>query len=334
MKHPNKRPTAYLLALLLSTTAQAGHIHERPDTHAPAGIMGDHVMEKNEVMLSYRYMVMAMDGNRDGTNTVPAPLPGFMVSPLNMDMKMHMFGAMYAPTEKLTLSLMAPVLSMSMDHRVNMNNIEFTTESRGIGNINIAAIYQLEDTSDTSLLLNFAAGIPTGSIDEKDLNPASNGVPVQLPYPMQTGSGSYSITPGLTYTHTYSNWSWGAQGLYKYYIDTNDNGYKLGNKVDISGWISKNLNQSFSLSFRLNALDWGNIEGTDKKLSPVPTLPTKNPELRGGSRIDALIGVNYIAHELNALRFSMEIGTPIYQNLNGPQLETDLLFTLGAQYVF
>jgi len=278
-------------------------------------------MDKNEIMLSYRYMAMTMDGNLDGTRSVAAPLPGFMVSPLSMDMTMQ-------------LSLMASVLSLSMDHRVNMNNVEFTTESRGIGDINIGAVYQLAATSDTNLLLNFSLGVPSGSIDEKDVTPASNGVPVQLPYPMQTGSGSYSITPGLTYTHAYSTWSWGAQGLYKYYIDTNDNGYKLGDKINISGWIARNLNPRFSLSARLNAQDWGNIDGADKKLSPAPTLPTKNPELRGGSRIDALIGVNYIADELNALRFSMEIGTPIYQNLNGPQLQTNLLFTLGAQYVF
>ncbi len=334
MKHPDRNITVYLLALLLSTTAQADHIHERPDTHAPAGIMGDHIMDKDEVMLSYRYMTMTMDGNRDGTASVPVPLPEFMVSPLSMDMKMHMFGAMYTPTEKLTLSLMVPVLSLSMDHRVNMNNVEFTTKSRGISDIDIAATYQLASTSDTNLLLNFSLGIPAGSINEKDINPVSNGVAVQLPYPMQTGSGSYSITPGSTYTHTYSTWSWGAQGLYKYYINTNDNGYKLGDKINISGWIAKNLSHSFSLSFRLNAQDWDNIEGADKNLSPVPTLPTKNPELRGGSRIDALIGVNYIADELNALRFSMEIGTPVYQNLNGPQLEADLLFTFGTQYIF
>ncbi len=334
MKYPDKKTLACLFTLLISGTTQAGHVHERPDTHAPIGIMGDHVMEKGEVMLSYRYMTMAMDGNRNGTNSVPTPLPGFMVSPLNMDMKMHMFGAMYAAGENLTLSLMAPILSLSMDHRINMNNVEFTTESRGVGDVSIAAIYSLMNSQDTNLLLNFAVGIPSGSTNEKDVTPASNGAPVQLPYPMQTGSGSYSITPGLTYTHVYSNWSWGAQGLYKYYTNTNDNGYKLGNSINISGWVARNMSRSFSLSFRLNGLDWGNIIGTDKNLSPMPTLPTKNPELRGGSRIDALIGVNYIAHELNALRLSMEIGTPIYQNLNGPQLETDLLFTLGVQYVF
>ena len=66
----------------------------------------------------------------------------------------------------------------------------------------------------------------------------------------------------------------------------------------------------------------------------MPTVPTKNPDLRGGTRIDALIGINYVAHSLNDLRLAFEIGAPVYQDLNGPQLEADLLFTLGTQYTF
>jgi len=313
---------------------RAEHVHDRPDSHAPIGVMGDHVMEEGEFMLSYRYMEMEMDGNRTGTNSVSTPLPGFMVSPLSMDMKMHMLGGMYAPTEKLTLSVMIPLLSISMDHRVNMNNVEFTTESDGLGDITLAGVYQLANSDNSNLLFNLGLSVPTGSIDEKDTIPVSMGVPVQLPYPMQTGSGTYDVTPGLTYTRLYQQWSWGAQGLYTYRISDNDNGYTLGNKLNASVWAAKTLSHSFSLSARLNALDWENIDGADNKLAAMPTVPTKNPELRGGSRVDALLGINYVAHSLDNIRFAFEVGAPVYQDLNGPQLETDLVFTLGTQYAF
>ena len=323
-----------LAANAVLNNARAEHVHERPDTHAPIAVMGDHVMDEGEIMLSYRYMKMEMDGNRTGTDSVSTPLPGFMVSPLSMDMDMHMLGAMYAPTEKLTLSLMVPVLSISMDHRVNMNNVEFTTESDGIGDITLAGIYQLTKSTNSNLLFNLALSVPTGSIDEKDVLPVSMGVPVQLPYPMQIGSGTYDITPGLTYTRLYTEWSWGAQGLYTFRTGKNDNAYTLGDKLNISLWLAKMLNHSLSLSARLNALDWENIDGADDKLDPLPTVPTKNPELRGGSRVDALLGINYVAHSLNYIRFAFEIGVPVYQDLNGPQLETDLVLTLGTQYTF
>jgi len=313
---------------------RAEHVHDRPDSHAPIGVMGDHVMEEGEFMLSYRYMEMEMDGNRTGTNSVSTPLPGFMVSPLSMDMKMHMLGGMYAPTEKLTLSVMIPLLSISMDHRVNMNNVEFTTESDGLGDITLAGVYQLANSDNSNLLFNLGLSVPTGSIDEKDTIPVSMGVPVQLPYPMQTGSGTYDVTPGLTYTRLYQQWSWGAQGIYTYRISDNDNGYTLGNKLNASVWAAKTLSHSFSLSARLNALDWENFDGADNKLAAMPTVPTKNPELRGGSRVDALLGINYVAHSLDNIRFAFEVGAPVYQDLNGPQLETDLVFTLGTQYAF
>jgi len=314
--------------------ACAEHVHARPDSHAPIGVMGDHVMAEDEVMLTYRYMKMKMDGNRTGTNSVSAPLPGFMVSPLSMDMGMHMFGAMYAPNEKLTLSLMVPVLSLSMDHRVNANGVEFTTDSDGVGDITLAGIYQLMSSKNSNLLFNFGLNIPTGSIDEKDVLPVSMGVPVQLPYPMQTGSGTYDITPGLTYNVLYSQWSWGVQGMYTFRTGQNNNGYTRGNKLNMSVWAAKMLAGSFSLSTRINALDWSNVDGADNTLAAMPTVPTKNPELRGGRRVDALIGINFVAHSRNHLRFAAELGMPIYQELNGPQLETDLVLTLGTQYTF
>ncbi len=70
----------------------SGHDHARPDSHAPIGVTGDHLMRKGEIMLSYRFMSMEMDGNRTGTDNVSVPLPGYMVSPLSMDMDMQMIG--------------------------------------------------------------------------------------------------------------------------------------------------------------------------------------------------------------------------------------------------
>jgi len=314
--------------------ALAEHIHERPDTHAPIGVMGDHVMDKGEIMFSYRYMKMEMEGNREGTNRVSTPLPGFMVSPLKMDMDMHMFGGMYALSNQLTVAAMVPVVSTSMDHRVNMNGVEFNTNADGLGDISLTAIYKLSTVKSGDLLFNFVVSLPTGSIDERHPVPVSKGVPVQLPYPMQLGSGTYDVTPGLTYTQMHEAWSWGGQGLYTIRTGTNDNGYTLGDKLNVSTWVAKSVAKSMSLSFRLNAQDWGNIDGADTTLNPKPTVPTKRPDLRGGKRVDALIGINYVAAGLNHMRFAFEIGQPVYQDLNGPQLETDLVFTLGTQYTF
>ena len=311
----------------------SGHDHRRPDSHAPIGVSGDHLMREGELMLSYRYMSMAMDGNRIGTDSVSTPLAGYMVSPLSMDMEMHMLGGMYALSDKLTLMLMLPYASISMDHRVNMGGAEFTTESSGIGDVKLSSTYGLFAKPGSDFLFNFSINIPTGSIDEKDNTTDSNEV--HLPYPMQLGSGTWDFIPGLTYVQTYDSWSWGMQGLYTLRTGTNDNGYTLGNIADLTAWMAKKVARSTSLSIRFKALDWGNIDGTDNKLKLLPAMvPTADPNLRGGTRVDALVGINFVPSGLRSLRLAAEVGAPVYQKLDGPQLETDLIFTLGAQYTF
>ena len=310
----------------------SGHDHTRPDSHAPIGVSGDHLMREGEFMLSYRYMSMDMEGNRTGTDRVDTPLPGFMVSPLSMDMEMHMIGAMYAVSDKLTLMAMVPYTSISMDHRINMNGVEFATDASGIGDVKLAATYGLFAKPGSDFLFNFAVSAPTGSIDETDDIPVM--ADAHLPYPMQLGSGTWDFTPGLTYVQTYDSWSWGAQGLYTFRTGENDNGYTLGDRYDVTSWAAKQVASSTSISFRLKLSDWDNIDGSDAKLLPGPTVPTKNTDLRAGTRVDALVGINFVPPSFNSLRLAAEVGVPVYQKLDGPQLETDMVLTLGAQYTF
>jgi len=220
-----------------------------------------------------------------------------------------------------------------MDHRVNMGGAEFTTEASGIGDIKLGATYGLFASPGADLLFNFVINAPTGSIDERDITTGTDEV--QLPYPMQLGSGTWDFTPGLTYVQTYDNWSWGAQGLYTLRTGSNDNGYTLGDRIDATVWGAKRISRSTSLSVRVKAQDWNNIDGSDNTLTLSPGMvPTADPDLRGGRRVDALFGINFVPAKLSSLRLAAEAGVPVCQKLDGPQLETDFIFTLGGQYTF
>lgn len=97
-------------------------------SHAPIGVVGEHMHKKGEYMFSYRFSHMHMEGNRIGNNrvsptqiatTVPNPFAGpptLRVVPTKMTMQMHMFGGMYAPTDWVTLMAMASYVEKSMDH--------------------------------------------------------------------------------------------------------------------------------------------------------------------------------------------------------------------------
>ncbi len=322
----------FIFSILLTFPVYSGF----PEGHAPIGVMGDHTHKTGEVMLSYRYMFMSMDGNRDGTSDVSTSevLEDFMVAPTDMDMHMHMFGLMYAPSDTITIMTMVPYIKKSMNHITRMG-VKFETESEGFGDIRTTGLIKVYNDHNNHIHLNAGISFPTGSIDEKDDTPAANNV--VLPYPMQLGSGTFDLLPGVTYLGHKDIFSWGSQITGTIRLGENDNDYTLGNKLEITSWGAAKLNEWFSASARLDWKGWQNIDGADPKLNP-NMVPTADPDRRGGNRLDGLIGLNFINHShnsyLNGHRLALEIGVPLYQDLDGPQLETDWLVTFGWQYAF
>ncbi len=306
----------------------------RPDGHAPIGVMGEHTHSAGEWMLSYRYMFMRMDGNRSrgGKQSTSDVLADFPVSPTMMYMEMHMFGVMHAPTDDLTLVLMAPYIRQEMDHRTR-TGVEFTTRTDGFGDFKLGSLFVLHRWARQQLHLNAGVSLPTGSIEEKDDTPAA--ARAKLPYPMQLGSGTFDLLPGLTYLGQSDDWSWGAQVLGTVRLGRNSSGYSLGDRAQLTVWGARKWTRWLSTSLRLDGQAWGNIDGRDKDFNPA-MVPTADPNRRGGERIDVLVGVNLYGREswYRGQRIAIEFGLPIYQALDGPQLETDWLLTGGWQYAW
>ena len=329
-----KQSTIILLAALAasSTAFASEHAHHSTDISAPLGIMGEHVHPEGDWMVSFKTMFMEMDGNRTGTDRVSTPLAGFMVSPLSMDMTMHMLGGMYGYSDKVTIMAMVPILDISMNHVINMGPMmgnQFVTESFGLGDIKLSALYQLNH----NWVLNLGFSVPTGSIDETDATGMSAGAEVQLPYPMQIGSGTYDFLPGISYVQNNQASSWGAQANAVLRIGENDNDYTLGNRYQLTSWYSFKVADKLSASTRINLQKWNNIDGADPAPSVNPVVvPTARTDLRAGKRVDLLIGINYAISKEYELAF--EYGLPVYQDLSGPQLETDRLLQLGLNVTF
>lgn len=314
--------------------SESGWTSARPDGHAPIGVMGDHTHEAGEWMLSYRYMFMDMEDNRDGTSRVSTEEihEDFMVAPERMRMEMHMLGAMYAPTDELTLMFMLPWTEFSMDH-VTMAGEEFTTTSRGMGDISVSGLYLLHRRGRQQLLLNTGISFPTGSINERDRTPMGAGQ--KLPYPMQPGSGTFDLKPGITWLGQTDQWSWGAQLGATVRLGRNNRGYSLGDRLEASVWGARKWSDVLSTSLRLDAQGWGNINGDDDELNP-DMVPTADPRRQGGERVDLLAGVNLHGREgrVRGQRLALEAGAPVYESLDGPRLETDLVVTFGWQYAW
>ena len=361
-----------VLSLCLSTTPGSAHDNAVPkdglrvsvtdlpplraDGHAPIGVMGEHRHKTGEVMLSYRFMHMDMEGYRSGTNGLspeqvavtpnaffglPGQPPNIRIVPTSMTMDMHMFGAMYAPNDRITLMAILPYIIKNMDHitfagpagTVRLGT--FNTQSEGWGDLKISALYGLGTWGAHKLHLNFGVSLPTGSTTERAtaLTPTGALMNMRMPYGMQLGSGTVDLLPGITYSARSGNTGWGAQ-LTGVVRTGKNNGYHLGNEVALTSWGSYQPKPWISLSGRIEAKSVGDISGRDSRM--VGPSPTLNPDNYGGETVTLFAGVNLVAQKgaLRGHRVALEIGAPVYQDLNGLQLETDWTTTLGWQYAF
>ena len=339
--------------LLLSNSINAQH--SASDEHAPIGVMGDHLHEAGEFMVSYRYMLMNMEDNLQGTDsitpdeivtTIPnrflgAPMmpPTLRVVPLEMQTAMHMVGIMYAPTDKLTLGLMLSLVDKEMDHVTYQGGMgtsqlgEFTTKTDGMGDTKLTMLYGLFKNDSSQLMFNLGLSIPTGDVEERAriLTPMNTTPSPRSPYAMQLGSGSYDLEPGLTWKHQLAeDWKWGAQMKYLTRLEDNDENYNLGDRFTFANWFSYQLNSNVSTSLRLTYIDQDSIDGMDKLIAA--PVQTADPDNYGGQRWDLGFGVNFIFPGDH--RIALEYETTIDQDVNGVQLEMQDMLTLGYQLAF
>lgn len=324
------------LVLLCGSSLSFSHTYDasRSDSHAPLGVMGDHLHKKGEWMASYRYMTMSMDDNLSGSTSLSTDEIfdlGYNIAPLSMTMSMGMFGLMAAPSDKVTLMAMAPYINNQMDMKTKMG-VEFNTKSKGLGDVKLLALIRSLSKKGTRAHYTVGVSFPTGSITKTDDTPAMEDA--RLPYPMQLGSGTYDLLPGYTIVQQREKTTIGGQisGIVR--LGENSEGYRLGNQTKLSSWVSYLVSPSFSTSIRAAYTAWGDIEGEDSMLNKA-MAPTMDPDLRGGQRLDLSFGINLLKTkgELKDNRLALEIGAPIYTNLNGPQLNQNFWVLVGWQKV-
>ncbi len=304
-------------------------------------VLGGHTHPAGQAMFGYEYMHTSMSGLYQGTHEIsPAQAfaEGFGTVHTDMEMDMHMFELMYAPTERLTLMSMLPYKSMTMKHLTSAGG-NFGQVSEGIGDFELMSMFTFYGDilkGGNRLILNTGLSSPTGSINVMDHNTGNAKNPeVLLEYIMQLGSGTYDLLPGLTYLGDSGSWSWGAQTIETLPIDKNDHHYRFGNNYRISSWASYGVTDWFAPTLRLDGQQWENIHGSDPGLATNKT-PEGRANLRAGRRLDILFGLNFYAPNgiFKGARLMLEGGIPVYQDLTGPQLGTAWMLSAGFSYAF
>jgi hypothetical protein len=293
-------------------------------------------------MVSYKYMRMSMEGLRSDTSRVGLNQVGFdrgrpfdfMMIPTSMTMDMHMLMLMYGITDRFTVMGMLNYQVNSMEMLMDMGPMmgppkpDPTMRTEGWGDTELRGIYKISEDFTGSLGLS----LPTGDIDQKA---TMMGETFRAPYDMQLGSGTFDLKPALTYSRLSDDklWNWGGQAMYTWRTFDNEHDYRLGNNIKLNSWLQRAFGPA-SMWVRMTFNDTGRISGhdaeIDRLLVDAPT-PDADPDNYGGQRFDGALGVSC---KVGPGSIGIECGVPLYQNLNGLQLETDWFLTVGAQIMF
>jgi hypothetical protein len=139
------------------------------------------------------------------------------------------------------------------------------------------------------------------------------------------GSGTWDLSPGLTYTWQTGLWTASTQIQGTIRPGNNVQGYRLGHELNINGWLARNWTSSFSTSFRVEGIQSGKISGQMPGLD-ASMEPSADPSAYGGMLVNGFIGVQYAFASgiLRNHKLGAEYGLPFFQKTNGIQMQSKL----------
>jgi hypothetical protein len=319
---------------------------------SPFGVMFDHTHSAGTWMAGYRYFYSEYSGLRSGTKGVSTHDVfesglDYTAAPTKMTMDMQMLEIMYSPTDWLTLMVMPMYMEMDMTMEMAGGHHggaesghgsshggghgggrggSHTHGTSGWGDTNVSAIFRLWHKNHHTLLGTLGVNIPTGSVDEPGIESRYTH------YMMQLGSGTWDLTPSLTYSGHAGSFFWGAQYLAAIRMEEdNKSGYRLGNVHQGSVWAGVQLTDWVSLTGRALYRHEGFIRSHYNDSHSHASPPDRQINY-GGDTLDLGVGVNF--RVFKKARLGVEALFPVYQNLNGFQLDRDFTIAAGLQYTF
>jgi hypothetical protein len=337
----------------------AHHYHHH-GAAAPAGMMFDHMIEKDRLMVGYRYMYSSQGGDMlHGSNLVSdqAIVAGgcgpnsCFVKPNSMEMHMHMLDIMYAPTDWLNLMVMPQFMDMSMTMRrlsgappdseapqdgVHIpHHVENGHETGGISDMGVYALVKLFDAGRHHLHMGLGLSIPFGDVDvELRRNHKADGGLIH--YGMQLGSGTLDFKPSLTYTGNYDNWTWGAQlSGTKRLEDNGETGFAFGDIFQTTAWGGYGLTNWLTATLRGVYTIQGAVQGEFNQF--IDKLgPMDYPANYGGRFWDVGFGLNVTVPgtDLAGNMLGVEWLQPVSTDFNGYQLDRDGTLSATWHYAF
>jgi len=325
--------------------------HSMRHISAPIGIMGS--MHHKGFMLSIKHGFMKMNGNiLDGKNIgnskilkMPNPLgnmpANLSIIPQNMDMKMTMIDAMYAPSNNLTFMVMATYASRDMKLNTYSPMMsrgligQFNTSSSDLSDISFSTLFQIAQTKHSKWHgeISFKKSIGKDNSMAQGLTPMGKKMNMIMPYAMQPGDGSSSLVLGLTNARELKEGMiWGTQLKRKMVVSKSS--WSFGDQTEFNSWIQYPFSKHVSISSRFKFIDQDVLSGSNALI--MAPVQTANPKNYGGTEAFLGLGmnINFDVFPGGNDSIGIEILKPVNQNKNNLQMKTDYQAIIGYQKSF
>ena len=246
-------------------------------------------------------------------------------TPRSLEIELHVLRLAWAPHPRVTLAVEIPVVRKTLE-TLDSSGLRSEVETRGIGDVAFAVVVPFIKKGRERSHVHVGFDVPTGSFRR-------GGDVRRLPYDSQIGNGTVDLEWGWTYQGEIDGFSWGGQALGRHPVGRNGLHYREGSRFDVTAWAAVELLPGWSASARLAWQKQNNIRGRDRSFDPVVD-PAENAKARGGTRLTISPGMAFSPSCWPNQRVSVEVGVPIHQDLDGPQLEEDWSVKAGWQWAF
>lgn len=345
----------------------------RPESHAPAGVMSDHLHVKGEWMFGYRYLTSEYRGLYQGSSSITpeqAGAAGYSMVGRTMSMEMHMLDIMYAVSDQVTLMLMPMHMSMDMTMEgtgtMPMGGMQGMAHNSGhsmtMGDSMMGDPVMDDSMMDDHMMGSMSHSHGTSGWGDTNVSAlirlhASEGHSLHLTlgitvptgsvdekkpngmfehYGMQLGSGTWDLVPNLTYTGYRDRVSWGVQvGGTERLESANDSGFAFGDQRFATGWLGYRVAPWLSATVRIEYEYEDQLSGEYNGAYPRKS-PGDDIDNYGGEFVTAGIGFNAVAQRgpLAGMRLGLEWESRVDESYNGIQLGAEDGWNLSLSYAF
>jgi nitrous oxide reductase accessory protein NosL len=257
---------------------------------------------KGALGVGVSYMHMTMDKVKVGSKSID-PLefvkrPGQNTGPKKMTSDGEMLMVNYGITDNFSIGVNASYLQKKMETYKMSGSVTETSNNSGFGDIDVTCRYSFWKNTYYSKFFSLLVGttLPTGNFKKKY---------VTMPG-LQTGTGAFTFTGGLLFSHRYKNFWFHYMTSYTAMLENSDD-YKFGDTTRFGAAVHYTPNYDFMAGLEID----GAYSTKDKYMNI-------NVDNTGGFR-SSLAGVvewKFLTAVGGTFSVRASGGIPIYENLN------------------